>query len=43
MNVRRFASSLKLLQVGEAYLLEKNNLSLGVLYRSSMEQADQLE
>ena len=44
MNVRRFASASKLLEVGEAYLLENeaaNNLSLGVLYRSSKEQAGQ--
>lgn len=37
INVRRFASASKLLEVGEAYLLENeaaNNLSLGVLYRS---------
>lgn len=44
MNVRRFASASKLLEVGEAYLLENeaaNNLSLGVLYRSRKEQAEQ--
>lgn len=43
MNIRRFASASKLLEVGEAYLLEHeavNNLSLGVLYRNSLEQDD---